>query len=117
MSTVKEIIDLDVFLQGLDNDEDLLQEILGYYLDDSGRIITELKQSISDGNTAETRRLAHTLKGTSANVHASKLRDAAFNLETAISNNALADQNLLLEKIEQCRNELLPYLRSALVNN
>ena len=106
------IMDLPAFMLALDNDEELLLEILIYYIDDSSRIVTEIAQAISVGDAGTAQRLAHTLKGSSANVHAYRLRDAAYQLEAAITRNELAGQAQMLENIVQCRNELVVCLRS-----
>ncbi len=82
------LFDREAFLDMLGNDEELLREILVDYLADSQRILTEISAllaSVGDGDDYELRRLAHTLKGSSANVHAPQVRQAAIRLEHAIT--------------------------------
>jgi HPt (histidine-containing phosphotransfer) domain-containing protein len=69
-------------LRALDpgNDE-FLREIVGIFLDDTPRRITELEESLAAKDTAKFTRAAHSIKGSSANLGAMALRALAENLE------------------------------------
>jgi HPt (histidine-containing phosphotransfer) domain-containing protein len=87
VETTGVLFDKEAFLDVLDNDEELLREIVADYLADSQRILTEiaaLLASAGNGDDYELRRLVHTLKGSSANLHAQLMREAAIRLEHAI---------------------------------
>ncbi len=63
-----------------DNDA-FLREIVGIFLDDTPRRITELEQSLSARDMAKFSRAAHSIKGSSSNLGASRLRAAAEAIE------------------------------------
>jgi HPt (histidine-containing phosphotransfer) domain-containing protein len=88
------LFDKEAFLDVLDNDEDLLREIVADYLADSQRILTEIDALLAragGGDDYELRRLAHTLKGSSANVHAQMMREAAAKIEHAVTEQKSVD--------------------------
>lgn len=96
MEPVGLLFDKEAFLDVLDNDEELLREIVADYLTDSQRILTEIAALLasagrSDGDNYELQRLAHTLKGSSANLHAQLMREAAIRLEQAIKQQGPVD--------------------------
>ncbi len=63
-----------------DNDE-FLREIVGIFLDDTPRRITELEHSLSARDMTKFSRAAHSIKGSSSNLGASRLRAAAEAIE------------------------------------
>ena len=96
MTAADLLFDHGAFLEVLDNDEELLREIVADYLADSQRILTEISALLasagrSDGDDYELQRLAHTLKGSSANLHAQLMREAAIRLEQAIKQQGAVD--------------------------
>lgn len=83
-STQEPIIDMEAIenLRAL-NPEDtaFLKEIIDIFLDDTPARIAELHQSLATGDTAGFSRAAHSIKGSSSNLGASRLRYAAEKLE------------------------------------
>lgn len=103
--------DEDAFMAVLDHDEELLREILGCYLEDSGRVLDELQIALAEGSMERARYLIHTLKGSSANVYANRMREAATRLEIAIRAASTAELGPGLARLRQCRQELVAHLR------
>lgn len=71
-------------------DDSFLKEIVGVFLDDTPQRISELKLSHAAGDTAAFSRAAHSIKGSSSNLGASRLRTAAERLEHGSKKQALA---------------------------
>jgi len=77
------VFDEKSFSERLLNDRDLMRETIRIFLDDAPKRISELDKKVKERNQEEAIRLAHTLKGSSANVSGRKLSDAALQIETA----------------------------------
>jgi len=65
------------------DDEDLALQIVMAFLDDIPKRIKSLQESIRSGNCAAAERIAHCVKGASANVSAERLTDLASKIEHA----------------------------------
>jgi len=63
--------------------------------------LKKLKISIQENNAEKIRFHAHTLKGMAANASAPRLRDAAYELETAAKQGNMDGALFLLKKVEQ----------------
>ncbi len=72
-----------------DND-DFLKEIVAIFLEDTPLRIAELDQSLAAGDVGTFTRAAHTIKGSSSNVGALRLRHAAEVLEQGSRRDGLA---------------------------
>ncbi len=77
------IIDLKGFLNNLDNDKDLFQEILIAYIEESNNYIQETENAISAENYEKIEINAHSLKGSSLNLSANQFADVANKIEIA----------------------------------
>jgi len=64
-----------------DDNGEFLREIISIYLEDTPLRITELDESLASGDISRFARAAHSVKGSSANLGAARLRDAAEKLE------------------------------------
>ncbi len=73
--------DRDVALQSVDGDRELLVEMAGLFLQDSGRLLDEIGQAIQAGDAAGLHFSAHTLKGSVSNFAAGEARETAWRLE------------------------------------
>ena len=88
------IIDLEAIenLKSLSPEDDsFLKEIVGVFLEDTPQRIQELKQSHAAGDVASFSRAAHSIKGSSSNLGASRLRSAAEWLEHGSKKEPLAN--------------------------
>jgi len=69
-------------LRSLDPEDDsFLRELIQIYLEDSPRCILEIEQSLLQGDAQRLARAAHSLKGSSANFGASRLRAVSEQIE------------------------------------
>jgi HPt (histidine-containing phosphotransfer) domain-containing protein len=66
----------------VEGDTELLREIIELFLEDSPRLIDEVRAAVAAGDAAALRRAAHTLKGAASNFGASAVVAAALELET-----------------------------------
>jgi two-component system sensor histidine kinase/response regulator len=68
-------------LERVDGDEALLREIIKIFLDETPRLLTALRQGVSEGNAATVERAAHSLKGELSYFGLEELRQKAWALE------------------------------------
>lgn len=66
---------------GDEGDDTFLNEIIGIYLEDTPLRIADLKAAFASGETPLFTRSAHTIKGSSANVGAARVRGIAEQIE------------------------------------
>ncbi len=71
-------------LSKLGGSERVMAEILELFVETSRSTFAALEQAMEAGDTGEALRLAHTLKGASANITADEVRDAALAVEMAL---------------------------------
>ncbi len=71
------------------NDVSLVRHIVKAFYSDTPMHVSELKKAIDTGNYEEARRLAHGIKGSSANISAKALNLAALDLEIQIKENRI----------------------------
>lgn len=70
-------------LRAMGDDEDLLKEIAGLYLADYPGSLHLLQSALKAGDASVAERLAHSLKGASANLGAERVRAVAYEIEKA----------------------------------
>ena len=80
--------------------EDDFDELITTFISDGHSLIKNLQVAIDLSIVPDIRRIAHTLKGSSANFGAHPLSQACNALELNASDNTLDDANDLLEKIK-----------------
>ena len=68
----------------LDGDEALLAIVVETYMDDFPLQLAKIKDALTCGDLVESRRVAHSIKGASANIGASRLRCVALEIEKQI---------------------------------
>lgn len=83
-----------------DDDDAFLKEIIGIFLEDTPKRITELKQSHAAGLSADFTRAAHSIKGSSSNVGAMELRAIAEHLEHHARKEGIAGLESKVAEIE-----------------
>ena len=86
-----------------DNDE-FLREIVGIFLEDTPKRLTELDECLARQDVRGFTRAAHSIKGSSANVGASYLRSAAERLEHESNGEGLAN---VAAQITEVRNRFI----------
>lgn len=68
-------------LRNIGGDQDLLIQLIDLFLERQADIMTSIRQALSEGDASTVERVAHTLKGTAANLCASEVALAAGQLE------------------------------------
>jgi len=92
------IFDEEEFLSRVMDDRELAVEIARAFINDMPKQIAQLRAFSTNGQADGVKRQAHTIKGASANMAASLLRQAAQNIETA---GAAGDLESVSQYIEQ----------------
>lgn len=75
------VIDYADAMKRLGNDADLFREFVGFYDEDSRKLIAQIEDAIKSGDAAQLQHAAHSLKGVAANLGAMRVVEAAFSLE------------------------------------
>lgn len=112
-----EVLDIREFLERIQNDRALLWELLDIFVDDFRQKTGQLHEALRNNDAVQVRKLAHALKGSSANISAHQLAAVLLELERMGKNNVLvgadkllADMNkkfeALLARISRLREEL-----------
>ena len=98
----------------VDGDDELMREVLAVYLEDTPLVLERLSEALEAGQPEAAAKAAHTLKGSSANVAAERLRSQAYELEQkARAGDLEAARRLfsdLQSEFQELRNMLNQYL-------
>jgi HPt (histidine-containing phosphotransfer) domain-containing protein len=104
------ILDLAQLKEVTMNDQELMHEVLGVMLDDTGSQLLLLDAAIRAGDLSACRRLAHYSKGACANVGAERAAAACLRIEQQATNGeaAACSQSLaaLRNELDALRNEI-----------
>ncbi len=95
------------------NDVSLVRHIVKAFYSDTPLHVSELKKAIDVGNYEEARRLAHGIKGSSANISAKALNLAALELEAQIKENKIEQVGEKLAVLEKQFSILTSTLRES----
>lgn len=82
-------------------DAEFEAELLAMFLQDAANSLRRLEQAIATGDIQSVEEIAHSLRGASANVGASAIARAAYQLEQAARNGRLSDAPSLLQQLER----------------
>lgn len=96
-----EVLDINEFLERIQNDKALLWELLDIFVDDSRQKIGQLHEALRGNDAVQVRKLAHALKGSSANISAHQLSGVLLELEKMGKNNTLTGADKLLADLER----------------
>jgi HPt (histidine-containing phosphotransfer) domain-containing protein len=80
---------------------DFIDELVDTYLEDSPKLMAEMKSSLQSGDAETFRRAAHSLKSNSATFGASHLSGMAKELEMLAKENRLAEAGEKLPTVEE----------------
>ncbi|MEY4489823.1 MAG: hypothetical protein RIQ79_2331 [Verrucomicrobiota bacterium] len=86
---------------GDEGDDTFLREIITIYLEDTPLRIADLKKSFREEENALFTRSAHTIKGSSANVGASRVRGIAEQIERRSKAEPIASLAELINELDQ----------------
>jgi HPt (histidine-containing phosphotransfer) domain-containing protein len=113
-STLEPVLDIRGALARLDGDEDLLVDLMGFFLEDSSRLLAQLSAAVAAADATEIRMTAHALKGLVAGCGGVRAAAAAKRLEIAAESRNLRDipalAAALTTEIETVRCEAQGYL-------
>ena len=109
-----QLIDRDATLARLANDEELLRELAGYFLEDHKPQIIALTNAIASGDAAAVERAAHSLKGMAANLGARDVTQAASELELMGRNRDLTKSADIQGGLKMAIDRLVSALRGYL---
>lgn len=102
-----EVLCLDEFLERIQNDKVLLWELLDIFVEDFQQKKGQLHDALRDNDAVEVRKLAHALKGSSANISAHQLAVVLTELEKKGKNNDLGGVDVLLADMDKKFDALL----------
>jgi two-component system sensor histidine kinase/response regulator len=88
-------------LDRLEGDEELLQDICRIFLEESPKLMTELRQAVAAEDPEAVSRAAHSLKGESAYLGAANVSQMAKQLETMGRNRDLSQAPIILEGLQR----------------
>jgi len=107
-------LDLSASLERVEGDRGLLEELLRLFFDECQGTLQQIRDSWSSGDIRALGRLAHTLKGSSANVGANGVSEAAFALECLARSGSMENAVQLIADLEREIERLLPELEQFL---
>ena len=94
------IYDHQELLKRVGGDEDLSRELLEMFLEEFPHKLEEIKKALKEEEAPMVARVAHTIKGSSANIGANTIREAALEMEIASKDLNLNLANTLVDKIQ-----------------
>ena len=100
-------------LAGLGDDESLLVEVIGLFLDDWPRLLAELDDSMARPDYATLSRLAHTVAGVASNFAIPIVTRAAKTLEALAKTQNEAELATALDRLKEAIARVLPELEAA----
>jgi PAS domain S-box-containing protein len=100
-------------LQQLGGDETLLAEVVGLFLLDSPRLLSEIRSGLAEGNATRLRRGAHALKGTLGYLGATEVAALAQRLEALGATGDLGAAPAVLRTLEQQMDGLMHGLKTT----
>jgi len=105
-----EVLDLEEFLERVQNDKELLFELLDIFISDFQGKRKELEGALNSNNYETVEHVAHFLKGSCGNISAKSLRDIFIVMEDKGRDNDLAGLEGYLKDIDQNFEELVKYV-------
>ena len=104
------VFDRELALASVEGDGELLREVVGLFLEEYPKTMTEIRAAIEEGDPHRLNRAAHALKGSVGNFGGRKAFDAALRLEMMGKDNNLGGADLVFSSLA----EELACLRKAL---
>jgi histidine phosphotransfer protein HptB len=108
-------LDEAVALSRVGGDFELLQEVVGLFLDDYPQSLEKIREAVAAGDQNNLERQAHSLKGSVSTFGAQAAFDAAFELEKQGRSGDLTSASEGLLRLEQALSALKPELEAIQV--
>jgi len=89
------------FAERLMNDKELMGETIRIFLEDMPKQLNELAKQVKDRNREIAMQIAHTIKGSSANVSGQKLQAAATKIESACEASNWHEAETMIHKLNK----------------
>jgi HPt (histidine-containing phosphotransfer) domain-containing protein len=107
-------VDLSSLEETAGGDEEFTRDLIELFLDDAATQLEEIREALSQSDARALARQAHGLKGSSANMGATKLSEIAMSLEMAAEKQVLDQAEDILteleEEFERVKTHLAEYL-------
>ena len=95
------IIDVEEFLERVQDDKELLVELLDIYSGDYQTKRKQLTKAVKEKDFDEVKSISHSLKGASGNISAKKMREIFMVIEDKSRNNDLSGVDNLLISLDK----------------
>jgi two-component system, sensor histidine kinase and response regulator len=99
-TTRGEVLDVDGTLARFGGDHELFRDIIGFFLEDSPPLWSELKEAVAAQNASDVRSAAHALKGLAAGCGGMRAAQAAQRIESAGAEGDLENVDVLMSDLE-----------------
>jgi two-component system sensor histidine kinase/response regulator len=110
--SINQVWDKESALKRVVGNNNLLQILVGMFLDEMPEKLVELKNAIESSNFEDIRHITHTIKGVAANLSGLNLQAQAERLEHAAINNDVTSLSKLFQPLEKDFIELLNCFKS-----
>ena len=107
------VFDINDALERVEGDRELLEEIARIFIGECPGNMDAIRQAHAAGDARILERIAHAVKGASANLSAAAVSQAAFELEKLAASGNLANAGASIDKLQREVGALLPYLASV----
>jgi two-component system, sensor histidine kinase and response regulator len=107
------ILNWDVAAERIPGGPDMLKEVANLFLEESTKLIDEIRRALEENNAQDLRRAAHTMKGSADVFGAKRVVDAAKGLEMLGREGSLEKGHELLQKLEKHYEELAESIRTS----
>lgn len=97
----REVLDLNEFLERVQNDKELLLELLDIFVEDFQEKRKQMEAALKNNDCDQIKRLSHALKGSSGNISAKPLRSVLLQMEEKGKNGDLTGADGLLAEMDK----------------
>ena len=94
-------MDFKGLAQNLELEENEFLELLGLFVETGYSDLNKLQSAIEDGDTEEAGRVAHSIKGTSANLGLTEIFECTKRIEMNVRNNDLFGATGAVQRIKE----------------
>ncbi len=105
-------VDWERLMLTAENDREFAGELVQLFIESGDSVLKEIRDALERGDLAAVGRAAHTLKGSSANMHATLTSEAAARLESAARAGAIDDVSQFETQLRSETQRAFDYLRS-----
>jgi HPt (histidine-containing phosphotransfer) domain-containing protein len=96
-------VDVASLMERCDHEFDLVAEMLRLFGEQSRRLMNELREHLSRGRVDQAARIAHTIKGSAANLSAEQVRQIAGEMEACLSRGEIKPGSALVDPLAAAR--------------